>query len=133
MVKAVLEVCQPIGIEASLEVLNGSRAEEDRKRRALELAMERARSDLERVRRQYDAIDPTNRLVAAELEARWDTALVQLAEAEGALTWAWVLPFAGGRKSSFLDCHRRFESLSRTRCVLGPKTIRPNSRLPKAE
>src|SRR5208282_834530 len=48
MVNAVLEVCQPIGIEASLEVLNGSRAEEDRKRRALELAMERARSDLVR-------------------------------------------------------------------------------------
>jgi DNA invertase Pin-like site-specific DNA recombinase len=85
VVNAVLEVCQPIGIEASLEVLNGSRAEEDRKRRALELAVERARYDAERIRRQYDAVDPANRLVAAELEARWNTALAQLAEAEARL------------------------------------------------
>jgi DNA invertase Pin-like site-specific DNA recombinase len=52
VVDAVLEVCQPIGIEASLEVLDGSQAEEDRKRRALELAVERARYESERVRRQ---------------------------------------------------------------------------------
>ncbi len=77
VVNAVLELCQPIGIEASLEVLKGSRTEGDRKRRALELAVERARYDAERARRQYDAVDPANRLVAAELEARWNTALVQ--------------------------------------------------------
>jgi recombinase-like zinc beta ribbon protein len=85
VVDAVLEVCQPIGIEASLEVLKGSQAEEDRKRRALELAVERARYESERVRRQYDAVDPANRLVGAELEARWNTSLVQLAEAEARL------------------------------------------------
>jgi DNA invertase Pin-like site-specific DNA recombinase len=85
VVAAVLEVCQPIGIEASLEVLQGSRAEADQKRRALELAVERARYEAERVRRQYELVDPANRLVAAELEARWNTALVQLAEAEARL------------------------------------------------
>jgi DNA invertase Pin-like site-specific DNA recombinase len=85
VVEAVLEVCQPIGIEASLEVLQGSRAEADQKRRALELTVERARYEAERVRRQYELVDPANRLVAAELEARWNTALVQLAEAEARL------------------------------------------------
>jgi hypothetical protein len=85
VVDAVLEVCQPIGIEASLEVLKGSRAEEDRKRRALELTVERARYESERARRQYDVVDPANRLVGAELEARWNTALVHLAEAEARL------------------------------------------------
>ncbi|MGZ9174420.1 MAG: hypothetical protein ACXW52_22750, partial [Candidatus Binatia bacterium] len=32
--------------------------------------------------RQYDAADPTNRLVAGELEARWNTALVRVADLE---------------------------------------------------
>jgi recombinase/recombinase-like zinc beta ribbon protein len=85
VVEAVLEVCEPLGIEASLAVLQGSRAEADQKRRALELGVERARYEAERVRRQYDVVDPANRLVAAELEARWNTALVQLAEAEARL------------------------------------------------
>lgn len=36
-------------------------------------------------RRQYDAADPTNRLVAAELEARWNLALTRAGEAESRL------------------------------------------------
>ena len=35
--------------------------------------------------RQYDAADPANRLVASELEARWNRALVHVAEVEGKL------------------------------------------------
>src|SRR5437764_26010 len=54
-------------------------------RRALELTVERARYESERARRQYDVVDPANRLVGAELEARWNTALVHLAEAEARL------------------------------------------------
>jgi DNA invertase Pin-like site-specific DNA recombinase len=85
VVDVVLEACQPIGVEASLEVLEGSRTEEGHKRRALELALERARFEADRARRQYDAVDPANRLVAAELEARWNTALTHLTEAEARL------------------------------------------------
>ena len=36
--------------------------------------------------RRYDAVDPDNRLVAAELEARWNAALQRVAELEGRLT-----------------------------------------------
>jgi excisionase family DNA binding protein len=78
----VLETCQPLGIEASIQAMEGNRAETDQKRRLLELAAERARYEVDRARRQYDAVDPANRLVAAELEARWNTALVQASEAE---------------------------------------------------
>ena len=78
----VLETCQPLGIEASIQALDGNRAEADQKRRLLELAVERARYEVDRTRRQYDAVDPANRLVAAELEARWNVALVQASEAE---------------------------------------------------
>lgn len=82
---AVLQACEPMGVEASLRVLHGNRDEHQQKRRALELAMERARYQATLAQRQYDAVDATNRLVAAELEARWNAALVQVAEAEANL------------------------------------------------
>jgi excisionase family DNA binding protein len=78
----VLEVCQPLGVEASLQALTDSRSEQDQKRHQLDLALQRARYEVDRARRQYDAVDPANRLVAGELEARWNAALVQQAEAE---------------------------------------------------
>jgi hypothetical protein len=36
--------------------------------------------------RRYEAVDPDNRLVAAELEARWNAALERVTEVEGKLT-----------------------------------------------
>jgi hypothetical protein len=85
VVDLVLETCQPLGIEASLQAMNGNRAEQDHKRRTLELAVQRARYEVDRARRQYDAVDPANRLVAAELEVRWNAALTQASEAEARL------------------------------------------------
>ena len=37
--------------------------------------LERARYEVERARRQYDAVEPENRLVARTLEQRWEEAL----------------------------------------------------------
>ena len=54
----------------------------------LELALERARYEEKRARRQFDAVEPENRLVAGELEARWNGALAQVAEAEARLAAA---------------------------------------------
>ncbi|MCI0539974.1 MAG: recombinase family protein [Verrucomicrobiales bacterium] len=85
VVDLVLQTCQPLGIEASLQAMNGNRTEEDQKRRMLELAVERARYEVDRARRQYDAVDPANRLVAAELEARWNAALTQASGVEARL------------------------------------------------
>lgn len=85
VVNVVLEACQPLGIEASLQVLDGSQTEQAHKQHALELSLERARFEADRTRRQYDAVDPANRLVAAELELRWNTALTQVSEAEARL------------------------------------------------
>jgi hypothetical protein len=71
-----------MGIEVSFQALNGNRAEHDQKRRMFELAAQRARYEVDRARHQYDAVDPVNRLVAAELEARWNAAMVQATAAE---------------------------------------------------
>ena len=85
VVEMVLEACQPMAIEASLRVLRAEGIEQDQKKRRLELALERVRYEAEHAQRQYDAVDPCNRLVAAELEARWNAALIQVAEAEARL------------------------------------------------
>ena len=45
--------------------------------------LEAARYAADRAFRQYDAADPANRLVAGELEARWNRALARVAEVEG--------------------------------------------------
>jgi len=40
--------------------------------RQLELSLQQARYEASHARRQYDAVDPANRLVAGELERRWN-------------------------------------------------------------
>jgi len=80
--QSVLVAIQPAGIEAAVKLTECTQVEDDEKRKALELALERARYEEKRARRQFDAVEPENRLVASELEARWNGALVQVAEAE---------------------------------------------------
>ena len=61
-------------------------AELERERQALDrhwqLRIERARYEVARAQRQYDAIEPENRLVARTLESRWNTALQALEQLE---------------------------------------------------
>ena len=85
VVHSVLTAIQPVGVEAALQMGECTQAEDDEKRKALELALERARYEANRARRQFDAVDPENRLVASELESRWNQALAQVAEVEGRL------------------------------------------------
>jgi len=86
VVSAVLEAVQPAGIQAALDVLNGIGKQNDEKRKSFELALEKARYQADRLRRQYDLVDPANRLVAGELEARWNKALRQVDEVEQQLS-----------------------------------------------
>lgn len=53
------------------------------KLRQLELTLEQARYEATRARRRYEAVDPDNRLVAGELERRWNERLVAVRELEG--------------------------------------------------
>jgi excisionase family DNA binding protein len=71
----VLQLLKPLGIEAALRAIDQQAAEEDAKRGQLALALEQARFEATRAHRQYDAVDPDNRLVAAELERRWNERL----------------------------------------------------------
>ena len=88
VVACVLDVIQPVGIEAAISVAANTRAEDDAKKAALQLALERAQYEANRARRQFDAVDPENRLVASELETRWNRSLAQVAELERRLVEA---------------------------------------------
>jgi excisionase family DNA binding protein len=72
----VIERLQPLGIEAAIGAMQARHAEAAEKRRQVELALEQARYEAGRARRQYDAVDPDNRLVAGELEHRWNERLL---------------------------------------------------------
>ena len=58
----------------------------DQVREALGRDLEAARYAADRAFRHYDAADPVNRLVASELEARWNQALIRVAEVESKIS-----------------------------------------------
>ncbi|MFM0633120.1 recombinase family protein, partial [Paraburkholderia xenovorans] len=57
----------------------------DATNRAEAQQVERLRYQALLAERQYNRVDPDNRLIAAELERRWETALRELRQAEDAL------------------------------------------------
>ena len=73
----VLRLLSPLGVEAALMAVASRDAEVADARRQAELALTQARYEADLARRQYDAVDPTNRLVAAELERRWNDRLAE--------------------------------------------------------
>jgi len=79
---SLLEAIRPAGVQAAMDALDQLDRREDEKRKALELSLEKARYEVERTRRQYDLVDPANRLVAAELESRWNMAMERVAQLE---------------------------------------------------
>lgn len=81
----ILKVIQPLAIDAALEAAEQARQRQSDRARALELELEQARYEARLAARRYEAIDPDNRLVAAELESRWNTALSKVREVEGRL------------------------------------------------
>ncbi len=71
----LLQCLTPLGIEAAVEAMETAQGASDERTRQRALSLEQARYEVTRARRQYDAVDPANRLVAAELERRWNEAL----------------------------------------------------------
>ncbi len=76
--KEVLRCLDPFGVEAALEAIAMKEIERSETRRQVELALTQARYEADLARRQYDTVDPANRLVAGELERRWNDRLVEV-------------------------------------------------------
>ena len=84
VVQAFLEAVSPVGVEIAVRVLDQVEQQFQDLRRQWELQLEQARYEARLAQRKYDAVDPDNRLVAAELERRWNAQLTRVAELEQA-------------------------------------------------
>ena len=71
----VIHRVQPLGVEAALSAVETSGHEHAGKCQQIENALQAAKFEAARAQRQFDAVDPDNRLVAGELERRWNERL----------------------------------------------------------
>ncbi len=85
VVDAFLAALSPARLEATLLALQSLASDFEQWLHPWRLAVERARYEAERSQRQYQQVEPENRLVARSLEAAWETALQELATAEAEL------------------------------------------------
>jgi hypothetical protein len=83
--KAILSAIEPNAIEAAMTAAERGADKPLERREALCLEWEQARYQARLAARRYEAVDPDNRLVCAELEARWNAALQQVEELERSL------------------------------------------------
>jgi DNA invertase Pin-like site-specific DNA recombinase len=76
------QVLQPAQLDLWEQAQANITAEQTERRRNQEQQLERLRYQARLAQRQYERTDPDNRLVAAELEKRWEEALRELKRAE---------------------------------------------------
>jgi DNA invertase Pin-like site-specific DNA recombinase len=77
-----LRVVQPGRVEAAVLAYEEEARKQDEVLEALRRDLEAARYAAQRAQKQYDTADPENRLVAGELERRWNQALERVQEIE---------------------------------------------------
>ena len=78
----VLRVVQPAAVESAMLAYEEESRKQDEVLNALKRDLEAARYAADRAHKQYDRADPENRLVADELERRWNQALEQVRQLE---------------------------------------------------
>lgn len=78
VVDAFLRACEHAGEEAALLVQEQSQQQGEDIARAWRLQIEKAEFEAHRAERQYDAVEPENRVVARELERRWNARMEEL-------------------------------------------------------
>ena len=81
--RLVLQALEPAALEASVRAASDLACEREALERQWQHCLERARYEAERARRQYDAVEPENRLVARTLERQWEQLLAEQTRLEG--------------------------------------------------
>jgi excisionase family DNA binding protein len=98
----LLRCLSPLGIDAATTAITALEDANDERIHQKTLALQQARYEVAHARRQYDAVDPSNRLVAAELERRWNRALTVEADLE-----AEIAVLENGREHPITDAQKR--------------------------
>jgi hypothetical protein len=88
VVEAFLAAVSPVSLRVAMQVLEQVEQDLIAQRRQRDLQLEHARYEARLAQRQYDAVDPANRLVTAELERRWNEKLERVAQLERAYAQA---------------------------------------------
>lgn len=78
----VLRCLEPLGLDAALQAIENLQSAQDERLGQKRLTLERARYEVDRAQRQYNAVDPSNRLVAGALERRWNDAMAMQSRLE---------------------------------------------------
>lgn len=85
VVEAFFEALSPIELDLySKAMAHRERATAQQAQSAQHQQLERLRYQAELARRRFERVDPENRLVAVELERRWEAALRELKQAQEA-------------------------------------------------
>lgn len=82
VLKEVFAVLEPAALMATAKALEEAECHHARRLTAFKLAVERAHYEAERARRQFDAVEPENRLVGRTLERAWEVKLSAVRQAE---------------------------------------------------
>lgn len=80
--RQILQAIETKTIDAAIEAAQRADERHRQEREALRLELEHARYDAQLAARRYERVDPDRRLVAAELETRWNTALERVRDLE---------------------------------------------------
>jgi hypothetical protein len=81
----LLEAVAPHAVAAAMKVAEQASRQRDDVFQALARELEEARYEARLAQRRYEAVDPDQRLVARELEARWESGLGRMKEFESRL------------------------------------------------
>jgi exonuclease VII large subunit len=73
--RQVLRALEPAALELSLQAIQNITKERERLHRHWQQRLERAAQEAQRAERQYQAVEPENRLVVRSLEQRWEETL----------------------------------------------------------
>jgi excisionase family DNA binding protein len=80
--RELLQVVEPMAIEAAFEAERMHREQQEDQQRILDMEMQQARYEASLAERRYAACDPDNRLIAAQLEKNWEAALRRVRDLE---------------------------------------------------
>jgi DNA invertase Pin-like site-specific DNA recombinase len=78
VIEKIMLALRPAALELSLRVADDLKRERQRLDQDWRQRLERCRYEVDRAQRQYQVVEPENRLVARELERQWEHALQQL-------------------------------------------------------
>jgi len=115
----LLRVLSPLGMQASLAAIAKLSSTEDERCVALRLQLEQLEYEAQRAFEQYNEVDARNRLVASELERRWNVKLEQVQTARSALQELEkkTRPLLEHQRTAILALGERFDDVwSSTHC-----------------